>query len=571
MKASNAAAVTEMDQIACSQGPELRAKVRTRVRTWGTIGLLVCRLLPAVLLIAYAAPSITYQLPNYRSNLAEEYQPLQTLKFFSTRGAAFHKYGPMENFLLAPLYGSTILYWKVTGQMEGFSAHYPFGFKNPLVQFGVMHLEGRILFLLIGVSALLWFCRQLELVTHSIWIAVIAFLACIGTNVPLIMSLPIPRPDTAMLAFGALSLGVYLTIIREGLTPARAFWFSLWAVFAVSAKELAAPMFVLPVLALCIPSYAVAGAVQSRETFGDTCRDTFRKSIGVALVTSLGSYCLLDIVYAPHTWLARMRFWLGGLAVDRAVWSGGSGLLHRLTAACACMINNLGPGGVVLAVVGMGAFLWTRRRERLLLSLPSLSLIVFGLSRLATEADHYFTIAARALSPIVAAGLTELWARLKSNSIREAAVIAMIALVGINLWYASACWLFLDQKAETLMEEEVTARIPPGDKVYTLEEDSMFPRPPVSRYQAFGYQFDNRTLSQLMASPAKDLPDVVVASLGLVDFIDGCRAHPARAALFKESGFEVSGWHDIKSLGYAEEIRHPPHFPRWFPFHWMPR
>src|SRR5579871_1138784 len=119
MKASNAAAVRKEDQIASTQDQSLRAKVQARVRAWRTISILVCRLFPAVLLVAYTAPSITYQLPNYRSNLAEEYQPLQTLKFFSTRGAAFHKYGPMENFLLAPLYGSTILYWKATGQMDG--------------------------------------------------------------------------------------------------------------------------------------------------------------------------------------------------------------------------------------------------------------------------------------------------------------------------------------------------------------------------------------------------------------------------------------------------------------------
>lgn len=552
---SSAATVTEDFPTARTQSP-VKSLTPSRL-----ISLLICRLVPAILLVAFAAPSVTYQLPNYRSNLAEEYQPLQTLKFFRTKGVAFHKYGPMENFLLAPLYGTTILYWKLTGQMDGFSARYPFGFKNPIAQFGFLHLEGRILFLIVGVSALLWFCCQLERVTHSAWIAAIAFLACIGTNVPLIMSLPIPRPDVGMLAFGAMSLGVYLRIVSEGLTPTRAFWFSLLAVLAVTAKELAAPMFVLPCLALCVPSYFRQGVPLSRKGF--------RKSIFVALLTGLGSYFLLNIVYAPHTWVERMRFWLEGAAVDRAIWSGG-GLLDRLSASSACMVNNLGPGGVVLAIIGMGFFLLTDRRNRLLLGLPALSLLLFGLSRLATEVDHYFTIAAVAISPMVAAGLAELWDRLQLVSIRRAAVIATIALLGVNLWYGSACWLFLNQKAETLMEEEVTSRVTPGSKVYTLEEDSMFPRPPASRYQLFGYEFDNRTLGQLLASTAGDLPDVVVASSGLVDFIEGCRTHPARAAFFKEGGFDASAWHGVKSLGYAEEIRRVPSFPGWFPFRWMP-
>jgi len=542
-------------------GRDRRPDAKLPVRARGPGASFFCYLLPAVIIAIYAAPTVTYQLPNYHSNLAEEYQPLKTLKFFRTHGEAFNKYGPTENLLLAPLYGASILYWKATGQMGSFSARYPFGFKKPLEQFGVMHFEGRLWFLTIGVGALVWFCSQLELLTQSASIAMVVFLACIATNVPLIMSLPIPRPDSAMLAFGAMSLGVYLRIISKGLSPARAFWFSLLAVFAVSAKEVAAGMFVLPSLGLLWFYYRGEGPSESFKGFWTP--------ISVALVTGVGSYFLLNIVYAPHTWMERMRFWLTGEAVDRAIWSGGGGLFEQLRGMSACMLDNLGPGGSVLAVLGVGFCFWGSRR-RLLLSLPAVSLLIFGLSWLPTEVDHYFTIAAVAISPMVAAGLAEFWIRSGSSSIRHVAVAATIVLLGLNIWYGTACWLFLDQKAETLMETEVLSLTPRGRKVYVLEGDSMFPRAPVSRYQTFGYEFDNRTLSQLAISAAKDLPYIVVASLGFLEFVEGGHSHPARAAMMKKSGFDFATWHGVKSLGYAREIRRIPRFPSWFLFGWMP-
>ena len=57
---------------------------------------------PCVLILAIALPNVTFMIPATRDYLEEVYQPLQALKFFKSHGKAFHKYGPMPNFLLAP-------------------------------------------------------------------------------------------------------------------------------------------------------------------------------------------------------------------------------------------------------------------------------------------------------------------------------------------------------------------------------------------------------------------------------------------------------------------------------------
>ena len=64
--------------------------------------------LPMLLVVALAAPSIGYLLPSYACYLGESYQPLRALRFFSSLGQDFHKYGPMTNLLLAPGYGLSL-------------------------------------------------------------------------------------------------------------------------------------------------------------------------------------------------------------------------------------------------------------------------------------------------------------------------------------------------------------------------------------------------------------------------------------------------------------------------------
>src|SRR5262249_653709 len=91
-------------------------------------------LVPCIFVAILAGPIVRFQLPNFESTITEEYQPVKALKFFSTRGTAFHKWGPVDNFLLAPSYAVSMGYWWLTGALDPPSTQFPYGFKAPLQQ-----------------------------------------------------------------------------------------------------------------------------------------------------------------------------------------------------------------------------------------------------------------------------------------------------------------------------------------------------------------------------------------------------------------------------------------------------
>src|SRR4051812_24781619 len=166
--------------------------------------------IPCLVILILAAPSVTFMLPACEDYLDEIYQPLQALKFFKTHGTAFHKYGPLPNFLLAPGYGTSLAFWKATGSFAKPSENFPYGFKRPFEQMGFLILQGRVLFLLLGIGCFAYLAHTLRLVTTNRLAIAFAFLLCIATNYILVYSLPNPKPDAPMLAFAAAALAVYI-------------------------------------------------------------------------------------------------------------------------------------------------------------------------------------------------------------------------------------------------------------------------------------------------------------------------------------------------------------------------
>src|SRR5687768_16430283 len=112
------------------------AVVRPPRAAWLTRPLHV--VIPLLVLVLLAAPNVTFLLPATQDYLGEIYQPIQALKFFKTRGQEFHKYGPAPNFILAPGYGVTLAYWKVTGSFDKPSGDSPYGFARPIEQMGFL-------------------------------------------------------------------------------------------------------------------------------------------------------------------------------------------------------------------------------------------------------------------------------------------------------------------------------------------------------------------------------------------------------------------------------------------------
>ncbi|HEX7008626.1 MAG TPA: hypothetical protein VF184_01505, partial [Phycisphaeraceae bacterium] len=461
-----------------------------------------------------AAPSIWSMVPAYEDHLGENYQPLRALKFFHSRGTAFHKYGPMNNFLLAPGYGASLLYWRLIGQFQSPAEAFPYGFARPLEQLTFLIVQGRIVVLGLSLAMLGLLVMNLRLITPRGPLILAGFLLSIGTDYAAAVSFANTRPDGPMLAFCAAALAVYLRIVYLGLTPRRALALSALAVCAISSKELAGPVWVLPYLGLGWAQWQ-----QSRHDPQD--RRRFFQSVSVALVTGVAGYALLNIVYAPGTWWQRMQFWLVGVGKDSAVWGGelttpsGSvwGYLGQIGTS---LLNNLGPAGSVAAVAAIAAILMLRPRRWVLLSLPFLSLMALGLVPMGYVADRFYTLAALTLTPMMVAGLTAAWERLAQPRSRQALAAALGLAVAVNLLWGTFAWHYLDMNWLRVAEREVHARVEPDTPVYLLALHRHVPGK--SRLEAQGYQLDPRPLQAIVDAPADQRPAWVLAEQGQLQF-----------------------------------------------------
>src|SRR5438067_2711239 len=151
----------DFSPVAIARPPRVTATPFIRVMRWAHVWA------PCLIIVILAAPAVNFMLPATADYLDEIYQPLQALKFFKTRGHAFHKYGPMPNFVLAPGYGASLVYWKMIGTFARPSENFPYGFKRPFEQMGFLIFQGRLIFLALGVVALAYLAHTLRLVTQN--------------------------------------------------------------------------------------------------------------------------------------------------------------------------------------------------------------------------------------------------------------------------------------------------------------------------------------------------------------------------------------------------------------------
>ncbi len=487
----------------------------------------------------------------------EIYQPLQALKFFATHGHAFNKYGPMPNFILAPGYGISLVYWKLTGTFGKPSDNFPYGFVHPFEQIGILIAQSRVIFLLLGVICYGYLAHTLRLVTSNRWAVLLTMLLCIATNFPLLHSLPTARPDSPMMAFSALALAMYIRILYLGLTLRRGIATALLVVFATSSKELAATMFVLPFLGLAfVPSEADPGLIGYRRT----------KILAITAIVGVVAYALLNIVYAPETWLQRMKFWMDGPGIDSRVWGGSvKGLLFGSLESIA---DNLGPAGTVVAVAALIAAMTRRRKRLFFLTLPLISVLLLGVSQILYAGDRFYTIVVLAMVPLVVLGLTNLFERKLALPARVALNAVLCLAVVVNLWFATFSWVYLHGLFDYQAERDVVANAEKTEKIFLL---ATFPRNRgSSRLERMGYHEEWRPVQSLIEDPTH-LPQRIYATRGLIRFLTEARKMPARAAMMEhESGFDASDWRGLESLGYHVRETLVPKTPSWFWFNWMP-
>lgn len=512
---------------------------------------------PMLLLLVYTSPSIPFLLPSMTDHHGEIYQPLQALKFFATHGNTFHKYGPAPNLILAPVYGPTLGYWYATGSLSKPSDDFPYGLSDPLPQMGLLILEHRLVFLLLGLAAFAFLGHRLALVTDRRWARALAITFCIATNYPILASIPTGRPDSLMLSSLAAALGVYLEIVSKGLTPARAFWLSTFAVFSISSKEIAAFVFVPSYLGL-----AWMGWMRTRESPDETGR--FWRSIAVGLLAGVLGYAVINIVYAPHVWWRRMEFWLAGAGIAPEVWGGDTWQqqAHRLVRD---LMTNLGPGGTIALIV---AVVVGRPRHLLLLSLPSLGALC-GYMQMRHSFVRFATPLAVCLTPVVAAGLGRLLSWPRRPATRALIAAPLIILAAANLLSAGWCWIDLFSIPEYTMERYARAHIPTDRKLTVLSPWKTAPGS--TRLERLGYAYEHRPYQE-WAGDSSGMPDVLFTTRGEFGFINDIRKYPKRGEMMKEeSGFDFSTFRTPEEFGYeltARIVPSPP--PWWFPTSWIP-
>lgn len=535
-------------------------------RLWGRLRETAWVWIPAVVVVGLAAPSIDFMLPAYHSHLGENYQPIKALRFFASPATDFHKYGPMTNFLLAPGYALSLGTWWLSGSFSNPSGDFPYGFERPLEQISFLLIQGRVLFLLLFLalftSMLLW----LRAATSNRRAIALAFLFCVGTNYCAVGFAANTRPDGPMFAFVGASLGLYVWILFDGLTPARGVWLSILAVCAITAKEVAGPLYVLPYLGL--------GWLASKEARDrPSQRPALVRAVAASLAAGVGAYLLLNVVYAPAGWLVRMSHWLGGSGADSAVWGGvGSGAMSRLDFGLFLLesfLSTLGPGGVVAVAAALGVLVIMRPPRWLLLLLPALSILGLGLLPLGYGSDYFTSVATVALIPPVAVGLAGLQALCGPAGLRRTVVNVGLALaLAANVAFGTFAWHRLEGLFPRVVERAL-AEDPPGDASVSIPG----PHPHVagkSRLAWLGYRFDPRSMQQIIESEPGERPDRIYMSSGQLGFLEDARSQPARAEMLREEGLDLESWDGIESLGYELSRTVVTETPPWFFFDWMP-
>lgn len=542
--------------------PGLTARVASKPALWLALGI-------ALVVGVLAAPSVTFLLPNTQTLQVEDYQPLKTLKFFKNRGQSYHKYGPMTNFVLAPGYAATLGWWQLNQDFENPSEDFPYGFKRPIQQMTMLMLQGRALFLLLGLCAIVWLMFQARLMTHSLGVLFAAGTLLIATAPFLAQRLAITRPDALLFTFLAICLGLYLKMLYLGFSRKRVVAFAVFVMFAITSKEIAGTILILPVLGILWIAFrgVRAGHIKAGHAMS---------SLVIAAIVGVVVYALLNIVYAPDIWLERMRFWLYGWNPS-AIWSNGiaEGTVTRLDVAwemAAEIFSHLGFGGSLITLVALLALVLLRPKNWLLLLLPLFGYLFLSMVPLGyvPQPQYFITLPILLLLPVVA-GLAALTTNMRFTGSSATASVAVVTLLVLDSIHSTFAWHGLNMRYAALVDSYVSENI---DKTTSFSELMRTDAEPKRNYFDFrGYEFDRRGVGSLLsATDLSDRPKVLIVERGLENWLNDAKDRPARAEMIgDEDAIDISKWNGVEALGYRldKEVEALP--PKWYPFNFMRR
>ncbi len=515
-----------------------------------------------LVLVILEAPFLPFLYPSRHEPLGEVYQPLQALKFFHSHGTDFHKYGPTQNFVLAPVYGATLGYWYLTGRIGRVSSDFPYGFVDPIPQLGTLIVESRVVFLILALVSFGWLAARMRSVTPNRGAIGLATVFALATNYFVLTSVPMARPDSSMLAFGAGALGAYLLIVAQGLTATRAFWLSVFAVLAISSKENIASAFVPPYLWIAWHGWCRRGRSPAEVA-------RHRRAVVVGLVTGVVGYGALNIVYAPRTWWQRMEFWLWGPGVSPEVWLNPT-RARQLGNFLWGLALSLGPGGTVAALAAVVVVLIVRPPRLLPLTLPMLG-AVLGAFQIRYVGGYvggrFLQPAVLFFIPVLAVGLAVILESARARLGRVALALALAVSVAANLSFGGLAWVYLHTRADYLIERYVRAYVPHSR---VIAKFSIWEQTGADRLDWLGYRTEGRAYQGWFTDSVSP-PDIVFVNRAELKFYLDSALFPARSAMLRESaGFDFAKWRSLESLGYTCKAIIAPDPPAWILFSTLP-
>lgn len=512
--------------------------------------------IPILIVVLMCGPRLTSLLPAPIDFADEIYQPQQTLKFVASKGQAFDKYGPIPNLFLMPVYGITIVYWKLTGSFGNPSGTWPFGFSDPVRQLGTLILEARLVHLILTCLALAIVCKVLFRMTGCRVTATTASLLVLVSNYNVLWHAPLARPDTAMMALLTMSLALCALMAVDGVTRWRSIALGLSAAAAVGSKENAAP-----ILALMLPCLFVYTFFQNRTDAPK--RSATLNGACWTIVIGAIAYAITNIALSPSNWLARMRYWLVGDGLSGDVWARSASVLQHAQFAGEALWNNFGPAGVIVVPALVCVGLWRKPMLTLLLLVPMVGCAVTVFAIPYTP-DRFVLPGAVSLVFPVAIGL----AALMRTHLRVLAIVLVVFSIIINLWWCSITWHIDATTEQATLERAAEHEEKQLVKAYAV----MFDDPPSMRRLAWlGHRVDMRAMQHWM-DDANPRPDIVFANAGRIQMIDEARSMPGRAEYYRKlAGFDLDRWRGMNGLGYADPERFTVPLPSYLrPLLFMP-
>ena len=541
-----------------------RKKAVTRLRLFAA--------LPSLVIVFSLLQLVPFLLPDTHDALTESYEPVKTLRFLYSHGQAVHKWGPFPSFLFAPVYAVQLGIAKITHHLGKLSAEYPYGFDDPIRQFGQMILAARVTVLIVALLSVFYLCRTLQRALNNTFAPVFALLLALTTSLIFLEPLADTKPDGMMVSLLICALANFASIVLEGITLRSALGLAFFYVASLSCKVLTSTTLMLPYLGLAVNLFLPRRGTESANS--TDARQAHSRQLKLLLLSALAIpvfYLLINVLYAPHAWHERIAYVFGPLK-DPAAWaSPGQTRLTYLRDAGYAILAALGWGGFLLFFITLAGTLRRPSRTLLLLWLPFIGHVALT-TYLGGYMPVYFMLPLGPTLTLPASFVLAQWFQSRQNSARSSWLTpAAIALAGLCLYLGfSAIHLFRDSHPSRLMSRAATEDVPAGATYDVIGLWSTSHTSPIPGTD--GRTLDRRPLYELIQPtpmqpapmPAPNRPQYALVSIDTELWTLEVRQLPARAALLKtDTHFDYSTFQGFEALGYQLDSTVTPRVPAW--------